>query len=297
MKKICGVNPPVITIFNQENRIDFEACKKHADFLISKGVDGLAYLGTSGEFSLMTLEEKKELIRVMTQYADHRVNVIAGIGDTCLDHTMELLKTAEEAEVDGVLLINPYFSVYSSDMVEAYFGYVASRTELPVIIYNFPDLTGYDFQPEVVERLARTYPNIAGIKDTTPDFNHIRDMIRIKEIKPEFSVFAAYENQAMGLITCGIDGFINATANFAPEYTVNTYRAAAEGDFDRAAVWFGKMVDAMDIYSYSTPLYLACKQAVYDRVIGRDGFERLPALPLNCAAKAGIHRKLEELGI
>ena len=58
MKKISGVNPPVITIFDQNGRIDFEACRKHADFLIGKGVDGLAYLGTSGEFSLMTVEEK-----------------------------------------------------------------------------------------------------------------------------------------------------------------------------------------------------------------------------------------------
>ena len=297
MKRLCGVNPPVITIFDEDKKIDLEACKKHADFLIEKGVDGLAYLGTSGEFSIMTMEEKKMLIIEMTAYVNHRVNVLIGVGDTCLDHTLELLKVSQEAGADGVLLVNPYFSVYSSEMVEAYYGYIASKTTLPIIIYNFPDLTGFGFEAEMVARLVENYPNIVGIKDTTADFNHVVRMQSIKKIKPDFSVFAAYENQAMGLLPLGIDGFINATANFAPEYTVNAYRSSKEKDFNEAAKWFGKMVDAMEIYSFSTPLFLACKQAVYDRVLKRDGFERLPALPLKERAKSGVYEKLKGLGL
>lgn len=297
MKRLCGVNPPVITIFDKDKKIDFAALKKHADFLIEKGVDGLAYLGTSGEFSIMNMEEKKMLIKEMTAYVDHRVNVLIGVGDTCLEHTLELVKVSEEAGANGVLLVNPYFSVYSSDMVEAYYGYVASQTTLPIIIYNFPDLTGFGFDVEMVARLAETYPNIVGIKDTTADFSHVVSMLSIKKLKPEFSVFAAYENQAMGLLPLGIDGFINATVNFAPEFTVNAFQAAKENDFNEAAKWFGKMVDAMEIYSFSTPLFLACKQAVYDRVLKQDGFERLPALPLKEGAKYGIYEKLEEMGL
>lgn len=67
-----------------------------------------------------------------------KVNVIVGVGDTCLENTMDLLKFVEQAGADGVLLINPYFSVYSTDMVEAYFGYVASNTSLPIIILQLP---------------------------------------------------------------------------------------------------------------------------------------------------------------
>ena len=78
----------------------------------------------------------------------------------------------------------------------------------------------------------------------------------------------------MCLLVCGVDGFINATANFAPEYTVNTYQSAKRGDFNEAAKWFNKMVEAMDIYAYSTPLFLACKQAMYYRVLHHDGQER-----------------------
>ena len=240
MKRLCGVNPPVITIFDEHHKVDIEASKRQADFLISKGVDGLAYLGTSGEFSIMTVEEKKNFINEMIKYVNGRVNVIVGVGDTCLENTMDLLKFVEQAGADGVLLINPYFSVYSTDMVEAYFGYVASHTSLPIIIYNFPDLTGYCFNADVVARIVKANPNVVGIKDTIADFNHVLSMQKVKEINPDFSVFSAYENQAMGLLVCGVDGFINATANFAPEYTVNTYQSAKRGDFNEAAKWFNK---------------------------------------------------------
>ena len=117
MKRLCGVNPPVITIFDEHHKVDIEASKRQADFLISKGVDGLAYLGTSGEFSIMTVEEKKNFINEMIKYVNGRVNVIVGVGDTCLENTMDLLKFVEQAGADGVLLINPYFSVYSTDIL------------------------------------------------------------------------------------------------------------------------------------------------------------------------------------
>lgn len=110
MKKLCGVNPPVITVFDGNGRIDLEACRRHADFLIEKGVDGLAYLGTSGEFSILTMDEKKSLIGEMIRYVDHRVNAIVGVGDTCLKHTMELLDFTEGAGADGALPVNPYIA-------------------------------------------------------------------------------------------------------------------------------------------------------------------------------------------
>lgn len=297
MKQIKGVCPPVITIFDDNGRIDYEANKKHADFLIGAGVDGLAYLGTSGEFSILTVEEKKEFLKEMIRYVDKRVHVIAGIGSTSLNEVMELLETAEESGADGCLLINPFFSVYDEAMVEAYYDEVASRTGLPLIIYNFPDLTGFNFSPSLVGRLIEKHQNIAGIKDTVGDSAHLIEMIRLKQKKPEFAVFCAYENQAFGSLVNGVDGFINATANFAPEFTVGLYQAYQKRAWEEAAGYFGKMCEAMDIYQFSKPLFLACKQAVYIRVTGKDGGERLPAVSLSLEVKKGIADKLIELGL
>lgn len=295
MAKLCGVNPPVITIFDTNYKIDYTAMEKQADFLISKGVNGLAYLGTSGEFSIMTVEEKKLFIDHMVKFVNGRVNVIAGCGDTCLSNTMDMLSSYEHSGVDGVLLVNPYFSVYNESEVEAYYDYIASHTTLPIIIYDFPDLTGFQFNVDLVSKLVKKHSNIVGIKDTVGDFGHVLGMQRVKDYNPDFAVFSAYEDQALGLLACGVDGFINATVNFAPEFTVNTYQFAKRGNFNEAAIWYKKMVHAMDIYSISTPLFLACKQAMYYRVLQSDGHERLPALSLAPEAKAKVYNKLREL--
>ncbi|MCI2105818.1 MAG: dihydrodipicolinate synthase family protein [Intestinimonas sp.] len=297
MTNLSGVNPPVITIFDENGKLDWEANKKQADFLMEKGVDGLSYLGTSGEFSALALEERKQFIREMTAYVNHRVHVIVGVGDTCFANVKELMATAEEAGVDGVLLVNPYFSVYAEEMVEAYYDAAAAVTSLPIIIYNFPDLTGFDFHTELVRRLALKHENIVGIKETVADPEHIRNMLTIKESKPGFLVFAAYENHAMTVLPLGINGFINATVNFAPEFTVNTWRSFQRGDMAAAVENSRKMTEAMEIYRYSSPLFLACKEAAYQRIVGGTHAERLPALPLSSQTKAAIGEQLSKLGL
>lgn len=295
MSNIFGVNPPVVTLFNPDGSFDFEANKKLADFLIDHGVNGLAYFGTSGEFSVLTVEEKKTFLKTMIDYVNRRVNVLAGIGSTCLSDTLELAKFAEEAGADAVLLINPYFSVYEESMVESYYDAVASEINLPIIIYNFPGITGFNFSFDLVRKLALKHENIIGIKDTIDDASHIRKLLDIKKEKPEFRVFSAFENQGIGSLMDGVDGFINATANFAPEFTVGLYKAFSEKDFEKSMYYYEKMCDAMAVYTYSTPLFLACKQAVYDRVIGKQCAEHLPAVSLKDDVKKDIHEELKKL--
>ena len=193
--------------------------------------------------------------------------------------------------------MNPYYSVYSDEMVEAWFDVAASAVELPIVIYNIPSHSGYCFPVVVVARVVKKHPNIVGIKETVEDPSHLFEMVKIKAIRPDFTVFCAYENQGIGALCNGAEGFINSTANFAPEFTVGLYSAYQKGDFMKAQENFRSMCHAMDIYAMSKPLLLACKQAVYIRVTGKDGGERLPALPLSPEMKEKVKDKLIELGL
>ena len=291
MKKLSGLIPPAITIFDENGLVDYEAMKKHADYMIERGVDGISYLGTSGEFSVMTQEQKKELIRIMIPYIRERVQAVAGIGDTCLANTLELAKEAEAAGATGVLAVVPYFSIYGEENVEAYYGRLADQVKLPLLIYNFPALTGFDVNPEQMERLTKQHPNIAGVKDTIPEISHLKAMLKIKESKPEFSVFCAYEVQALELVEAGVDGFINATANFAPECTAGLLKAGKEGNRPALEACYEKMQQAAQVSQYGTPLLLAVKEAVYQKVLGKRGTEILPGLPL----KEEYRHKIKEI--
>lgn len=295
MGSLEGVNPPAITVFNEMGQVDYEAMKQHADFMIGRGVNGIAYLGTSGEFGVMTLEQKTELIQTMTEYVNQRVNVLVGVGDTCFENTCCLIDAAQEAGADAVLAVAPYFSVYAEVNIEAYYRELARISKLPIIIYNFPALTGFDTTPKLVRKLALACPNIIGIKDTVPETNHLLEMLTIKKQKPEFMVYCAYETQAFEMMKAGIDGFVNATSNFAPEFTVRFYRAALAQDEMASQENYKKMCRAGEIYQYSEPLLLAVKEAVYQRVLHRAGSEKLPGLSLNQENKQEIQEILTKL--
>lgn len=295
MGKIAGLIPPAITVFDEGGNVDFESMKKHADYMIENRVDGIAYLGTSGEFGLMTLEQKIELITIITPYVKDRVLVLIGIGDTCLDNSLILAEVAKGAGADAVLAIPPYFSVYAEKNIEAYYIELAEQCKLPVIIYNFPELTGFDMNPSLVERLAIRCGNIAGIKDTIFDSNHLKAMLRIKQKKTDFSVFCAFETQAMEMIKEGVDGFINATANFVPQYTASLCQAGRDKDQDQMTYYWEKMCLASQVYDYATPLLLAVKEAVYEKVLKSSGYEKLPGLPLGEEDKRKVREILKQL--
>lgn len=295
MKDLRGVNPPIVTFFDENGNVDIKAAKTQTDFLIQSGVNGIAYLGTSGEFFVLSLQEKKDYLKAMVEHVAGRVNVIAGVGDTSFLNTLELLKYVEEIGVDGVLLINPYYCVYSEEGVEAYYSKLAESTKLQIIMYNFPALTGYSLDAPLVGRLASKYKNIVGIKETVGDPVHVQSMTDLKKDLPDFIVFSAFENQIIGALIAGAEGCINATANFAPEYTVGIYNAFMAGDMETACYYQKKLSRCMDFYSYSKPLFMGCKQAVYERVLGEERYERLPALPLSAGAKEKVRLALKEM--
>lgn len=294
---IYGVYPPIITIFDEKGEIDYEANKKQTDFLINNGVDGISYLGTSGEFSSLTFEERKKYLNEMVKYVNKRVKIIAGVGDSSIINTEKLIYFCEEIQVDSILLVPPYFNKNNDEMIIEYYTYLASITKLPIILYNIPDLSGYQFSYDIVKILVEKNAHIKGIKESLNSIDHLKEMISIKNVDSEFKVFCAYENLAKDALLAGADGFINATANFAPEYTVNTFQYFIKNNEEKFLLNAAKMNKAMEIYDLSNPLYLACKQACYSRVIRRDCYERLPAINLSDETKKEVEKKLEELGI
>ncbi|MDC7955808.1 dihydrodipicolinate synthase family protein, partial [Fusobacterium simiae] len=128
MNNLKGVFPPVITVFKKDGSIDLQATKKHMDYLINSGVNGLAYFGTTGEFFSLSLKEKKEYIDEILKYNNKRTKILVGVGSTNKDEVMEFIEYLKGKDIAAILLINPYFSIYDETEVEAYYNYVAQNT-------------------------------------------------------------------------------------------------------------------------------------------------------------------------
>lgn len=216
MKKFSGIIPPVSSTFHRDGTLDKKAMREVADFLINKGVDGLFYLGTGGEFSQMNTAQRMALAEEAVTIVDGRVPVLIGVGSPSTDEAVKLAQHAQAYGADGIVAINPYYWKVAPRNLDDYYQQIARSVTLPVILYNFPDLTGQDLTPETVTRLALQNENIVGIKDTIDSVGHLRMMINtVKSVRPSFSVFCGYDDHLLNTMLLGGDGAITASANFA----------------------------------------------------------------------------------
>ncbi|MCV9877861.1 dihydrodipicolinate synthase family protein [Brenneria izbisi] len=263
MNKFSGIIPPVSSTFDSNGNIDKAAMKEVADFLINKGVDGLFYLGTGGEFSQMNAPQRMAFAEEAVAVTAGRVPVLIGVGSTSTDEAVKLARHAESCGAEGIVAINPWYWKVAPRNLDDYYQQIAHSVSLPVILYNFPDLTGQDLTPEVVKRLVLQNENIVGIKDTIDSVGHLRAMINtVKAVRPTFSVFCGYDDHLLNTLLLGGDGAITASANFAPSLSVGIYRAWQEGDLATAATLNKKLLQLPSIYALETPFVSLIKYAM-----------------------------------
>lgn len=298
MKKFRGIIPPVSSTFDSHGVIDKAAMKHVADFLIKNGVDGLFYLGTGGEFSQMNASQRMAIAEAAVDIADGRVPVLIGVGSTSTDEAVKLARHAKDCGADGIVVINPWYWKVAARNLDDYYHQIASSVDLPVIIYNFPDLTGQDLTPETVKRLVLQNENIVGIKDTIDSVGHLRTMINtIKAVRPEFSVFCGYDDHLLNTLLLGGDGAITASANFAPQLSVGIYHAWREGDLALATTLNQKLLQLPAIYSLETPFVSLIKHAMQCVGLPIDAYCLPPILDASDDAKGKVRELLVAQGI
>lgn len=296
METLKGVFTPMITVFDEDGELDWEANKRFIDWLISQKISGVVLLGSTGEFSSLTTEERKKFVREMTSHVNGRIPVLVGTGSTSFKETLELSRHAEAVGAKGVLVVNPYYWKFNEDQLYQYFSEISESISIPVILYNIPELTGQNLSVDLIYRLAMNHKNIAGIKDTVKDIGHIRQiLIKVKQERPEFLVFAAYDDQLLPAFQLGADGSINGTANFAPNMSINLFHFYKNGNHKAANEMHREIAKLMSIYELSSPFYLAIKEAVGQQVLNRNVGMRFPAVPNENELRDKVNRFLLDI--
>ncbi|MCT4714784.1 dihydrodipicolinate synthase family protein [Enterobacteriaceae bacterium H18W14] len=294
--QFSGIIPPVSTIFTAEGKLDKQGTAALIDDLIAAGVDGLFFLGSGGEFSQLSAEERKAIAAFAIEHVDRRVPVLIGTGGTNARESIELSQHAQAAGADGIVVINPYYWKVSEQNLICYFQQVADSVSLPVILYNFPALTGQDLTPALVKTLADSRRNIVGIKDTIDSVAHLRSMIlTVKSAHPHFSVLCGYDDHLFNTLLLGGDGAISASGNFAPQVSVKLLQAFRDGELAQAAHYHQTLLQIPQIYQLDTPFVNVIKEAIV--LCGRPVSTHVlpPAGPLDEAGKAQLKALLQQL--
>ncbi|MGE6375940.1 dihydrodipicolinate synthase family protein [Peribacillus muralis] len=293
--KFHGIIPPVVTLFDATGEIDLDLNRRYLSELLKHEVQGVLLAGSSGEFSSLTIEERKLYVAEMLQYINKRVPVLIGVGHTSLKEVLELCTHAKEHGADGVLAVNPYYRSLSSEQLYRFFSIIAEHADLPVILYNIPSLTGQSLSTELVKKLAARHRNILGIKETVSEIGHIREMItEVNKVRDDFMVFTAFDEHVLPGLMIGAAGSINGSSVFAPEISVGLYEAYRFGNLTEAENKHRLLSQLMEIYTLCPTFFTSMKEAVHQRWFNEEAGHRasFDIYPTNLSEKVSSLLKI-----
>lgn len=225
-----GTGVALVTPFNDDHSIDFDALKKLVRYQVDNGVDFLVVQGTTGESPVLSWDEKLEVLKAVQDENNGQLKIVFGIGGNNTLQLGELLKKVPVG-VDGILSVSPYYNKPTQNAIVEHFKYLASCTELPIILYNVPGRTGSNMSAEATLELAKI-SNIVAMKEASGDFTQIMEIVRNK---PEgFSVLSGDDAITLPMISTGVEGVISVVANSFPRQFSGMVKACLEGDFEAA---------------------------------------------------------------
>ena len=199
---------------------------------LEAGIRAIVLCGTTGESATLSDAEKLAIIRRARAFLRDRCTVIAGTGSNDTEHAVSLSRLAQEAGTDALLVVTPYYNKATPEGLVVHYTAIAAAVHIPVIVYNVPSRTGVDMPVEVCRELAKI-PNIAGIKEASPDISKIARLRA--ECPPEFTIWSGNDDQATAVMALGGAGVISVVSNLFPEEVQSMAMAALDGDFDTAS--------------------------------------------------------------
>jgi 4-hydroxy-2-oxoglutarate aldolase len=288
-----GVFSPFTTPFSGEDVIYRkleENIRKYDLFDLA----GYVILGSTGECVYLSDEESLKLVKTARKSAGRNKKIIVGTGRESTKMTLDFTNKVADIGVDAALVRTPsYFkSRMTREALRRHYLTLAEHSRLPIIIYNFPQVTGISIQGDLVVELA-ALANIAGIKDSTGDLVLLKEVV--PRVKPPFSFLIGSASVLLSGLELGASGGILALADAAPEPCARVYRLFSEGK-RQEALEFQNDLDPVNTALSQTYGIPAIKYAMDVRGF-YGGPVRLPLLPLEDEAKAEVKALLRKLGL
>lgn len=284
----------MVTPFNADGSINYEAGADFADWLLANGSDGLVVEGSTGEAATMDMDEKIKFMQTIVARVNGRVKIVAGAGTNCTASTIDLVKKMEACGVDGVLVVGPYYNKPTQEGYYQHFAAVAKATKLPIIVYNVPGRTGGNIAPETVARLAADFSNIVAIKEAAGNVAQTAELYRV--LPEDFSIYSGDDGLILPFLSVGACGLISVLANVNGNILQQLMQAYSEGRVKDAADLNKVMVPlAKAMFIESNPIPI---KAAVTKVTGIEaGAPRLPLTPISAAAEAKLDAALKAAGM
>ena len=258
------INVPVVTVFDHNGKPDYEANKKVADYLIQNRVDGILVLGSTGEFTELTVAEKRDFLEFYAGYVNGRTELYAGTGSINFHQTLELSNSVYAMGYRAPLVIAPYYYGMDQEHLFTYYDTLAKHLKGDMYIYNYPARSGHSIEAKTVCRLMEANPNIVGLKDTVTEPGHTNQICRAVEGLP-FEVYSGFDDQFLYNLSAGGSGSIGGLSNVVPDIWSDLIRSVNSGDYARALKLTPLLHRLMPIYEVGSSCSLLFKKMLVHR--------------------------------
>jgi dihydrodipicolinate synthase/N-acetylneuraminate lyase len=236
-----GIFPATTTQFAQDDSVDLPATLRHYDALLEAGIHGIIVLGTVGENTALDFSEKIELVRTVVKHVGGRVPVLTGVAEYTTSLACKFSAAAQEAGVDGLMVL-PAMG-YKSDSRETmtHFRRVASSVDLPIMCYNNPVTYGVDITPEMFDEMSDE-PRFVAIKESSDNPRRVTDIFN--RCGQRYKVFCGVDDLVLESFMLGAVGWVSGLVNAFPAENKLLWDLLQAGNYE----------EALRVYRWYTPL-------------------------------------------
>jgi 4-hydroxy-tetrahydrodipicolinate synthase len=212
--------------------VDYRAFERLVRRQVEAGSSGIVVAGTTGEPTMLTVDERRELLRAAARVANGKLTVVAATGSHSYADAATLTENAAADGAQAVLIVTPYFVKPPERALITYFCDLAKRTPLPMLIYHIPGRAGVTLSPAAVEQIARQASNLVGLKHASSDLSYLTELLI--RLGRDFRVFVGQEDLSFPMLAIGAAGLMSAVGNIFPEKLKALCDAMEGQDFARA---------------------------------------------------------------
>lgn len=274
--KFGQVLTAMVTPFDQNGEVDFNATGRLVDYLIDNGTDALVVAGTTGESPTLTTDEKIALFKFVVAAAKGRVPVIAGTGSNNTRASISLSKQAEEAGVDGIMLVAPYYNKPSQEGMYQHFKAIAESTSLPIMLYNIPGRSVVNLSAETIVRLSQI-ENIVAVKEASGNLDAMAAII--SQAPSDFTLYSGDDGLTLPVLAIGGAGVVSVASHVIGNEMQEMINYFKNGRVQEAATSHRRLLPIMKA------LFAAPNPAPVKAALNMSGVQvgglRLPLLPLS----------------
>ncbi len=285
-----GSGVAIVTPFTKHG-VDFDKLGELIEYHITHKTDCIVICGTTGEASTMPDPEHKAAVEYTVKKVAGRVPVVAGAGSNDTPHAIELCQFCEQAGVDGLLVVTPYYNKASQKGLYLHYKAIAESVNVPIILYNVPGRTKLSFSIDTLKKLAEI-DNIVGIKEASGDISYLA---HVAASVPELSIYSGNDDMIVPAMSLGGIGVISVAANIIPEEVHDLCASYLAGDVKKAMDLQLGMIDLCDkLFIEVNPIPV--KNAM--NMLGMNvGNLRMPLCDLEDANAVKVRQSLIDYGL